>query len=125
MQSGTNTGQTLSESSKTEKLLDIKNISQEIFQLDTLYHLAQTSHLCPGLGDTLTQFLHAAPDQAPHILSLAEQIVTQALIMGDQSEGPNKTFRNLAPIAHLMPLPACAQAEQKPIPLSSLTMIAK
>jgi hypothetical protein len=39
-QSGTSIGQTPNGSSKMEKLSDTKDVSQEIFQLDTLYHLA-------------------------------------------------------------------------------------
>jgi hypothetical protein len=116
-----NTGPTLSGSSKVEKSPGIEGVSQETSPSDTLSQLALTSRLCPGLGDTLVQFLHATPDRAPHILSLAERIIMQALLTNDRSEGLNETFRNLAPIAHLIPLPGRSQAGQKPIPLSSLT----
>jgi hypothetical protein len=88
---------------------------------DPLLILASTNYLCPGLGDTLVRLLRAAPERAPPILCLAGKIVAEALITNDQSEGPNETLCNLGPIAHLIPLPGRPRADQKPIPLSSLT----
>jgi hypothetical protein len=122
-QSGTNTGLTLSGSSKMEKSLNTKDACQETSPLDTLFQLAQISHLCPRLGDTLVCFLHATPKRAPYILRLASRIVAEALITNDQLEGPNETLCNLGPIAHLIPLPGCLLVDQKPIPLSSLMMM--
>jgi hypothetical protein len=113
-------GQTLNKSLKTEKLSDIKGNFQKTSPSDTLYHLAQTFLLCLELGDTLVQFFRAAPERALHIFRLARQIVAQALLTNDQSEGPNKTFCNLAPITHLIPLSEHSQVDQKLIPLSSL-----
>jgi hypothetical protein len=61
-QSEMSTGQTLSKSLKMGKSLNTKDVCQETSLSDTLSQLVQTSVLCPELGNTLTQFLHAAPD---------------------------------------------------------------
>jgi hypothetical protein len=118
--SGANIGPMSKEYLKTEKSYGTGE-SSPLNSVDPLLLLVQTDRLCPGLGDTLVCFLHAASEWAPHILHLAGRIVVQALITNNQSEGPNETFRNLAPIAHLISLSRCLRVDQKSIPLSSLT----
>jgi hypothetical protein len=120
--SGENTGQMSKEYQKTKKLYRTEDDSL-LDSPDPLSILVSTDHLCPGLGDTLVCFLCAAPERAPPILCLAGKIVAEALIMNDQSEGPNETLCNLGPIAHLIPLPGWLRAGQKPILLSSLTTV--